>query len=55
MVKGTPSFGKKSGKKSHIQCRRCGNHAFHIRKKVCASCNFGKSSKRRSYAWAERE
>lgn len=51
MAKGTPSMGKKSGKKTHSRCRRCGEHSFHIRKKKCASCGFGKSSKQRDYNW----
>ena len=42
MSKGTPSMGKKN-KKTHIRCRRCGRNTYHIRKKVCASCGFGKS------------
>ncbi|HLC98423.1 MAG TPA: 50S ribosomal protein L37e, partial [Candidatus Nanoarchaeia archaeon] len=29
MTKGTPSMGKKSGKKTHIFCRRCGKHTYH--------------------------
>lgn len=53
MSKGTPSRGKHSGKKTHISCRRCGNHSYHIRKKVCASCGFGKSAKLRNYNWAK--
>jgi large subunit ribosomal protein L37e len=44
MSKGTPSMGKKN-KKTHIRCRRCGRNTYHIRKKVCASCGFGKSKK----------
>ncbi|MBI1970090.1 50S ribosomal protein L37e [Candidatus Woesearchaeota archaeon] len=51
MTKGTPSMGKKSGKKNHIYCRRCGKHAYHIRKKTCASCGYGASSKLRHYNW----
>ncbi|MFT4249902.1 MAG: 50S ribosomal protein L37e [Candidatus Woesearchaeota archaeon] len=54
MTKGTPSMGRKSGKINHHKCRRCGKNAYHVRHKVCASCGFGKSSKLRSYAWAER-
>ncbi|MFW6025056.1 MAG: 50S ribosomal protein L37e [Candidatus Woesearchaeota archaeon] len=50
-MKGTASKGRNSGKKSHIQCRRCGNHSYHIRKKVCSSCGYGKSKKMRSYSW----
>lgn len=49
MSKGTPS--KSGGGKTHIVCRRCGQHAYHIRKKVCAACGFGKSSKRRKSSW----
>ncbi|MFH1649068.1 MAG: 50S ribosomal protein L37e [Candidatus Woesearchaeota archaeon] len=45
MSKGTPSMGRKSGKKTHIQCRRCGKHAYHVSHKVCASCGYGNSSK----------
>jgi len=44
MSKGTPSMGKKN-KKTHIRCRRCGKNTYHVRKKVCASCGFGKSKK----------
>ncbi|MEX2721047.1 MAG: 50S ribosomal protein L37e [Candidatus Wukongarchaeota archaeon] len=49
MGKGTPSFGKRQGKKVHIKCRRCGKRAYHVRKKRCASCGYGKSSKIRKY------
>ncbi|MBU1203704.1 MAG: 50S ribosomal protein L37e, partial [Nanoarchaeota archaeon] len=38
-------------KKNFIRCRRCGKPAYHIRKKTCSSCGFGKSSKLRTYAW----
>ena len=51
MTKGTPSKGKASGKKTHIHCRRCGKITYHIRKKVCSSCGFGKSAKMRKYTW----
>ncbi|MBU0667141.1 MAG: 50S ribosomal protein L37e [Nanoarchaeota archaeon] len=54
MTKGTPSMGKKSGKKSHITCRRCGQHTYHIRKKACSSCGYGKSSKQRAYSWQKK-
>ncbi len=50
MVKGTPSFGKHN-KVTHIACRRCGRHSYHIRKKYCSACGFGRSSKIRKYAW----
>jgi large subunit ribosomal protein L37e len=51
MTKGTPSMGKKSGKKTHIRCRRCGKHTYHASKKVCASCGYGNSSKLRKYSF----
>lgn len=47
---GTPSQGKKN-KKIHVKCRRCGEASYHVKKKECASCGFGKSAKRREYAW----
>ncbi|MBN1540226.1 MAG: 50S ribosomal protein L37e [Candidatus Thermoplasmatota archaeon] len=52
MSKGTPSMGKKN-KTLHIRCRRCGHHSYHIRKKACSSCGFGKTPKLRDYAWAK--
>ncbi|HIG93509.1 TPA: 50S ribosomal protein L37e [Candidatus Woesearchaeota archaeon] len=51
MTKGTPSMGKKSGKTGHFRCRRCGKHAYHIRKKRCASCGYGATTTTRQYAW----
>jgi len=51
MSKGTASMGRKSGKTSHIQCRRCGKHAYHIRKKKCASCGYGETATVRKYTW----
>ncbi|MFO8015800.1 MAG: 50S ribosomal protein L37e [Candidatus Woesearchaeota archaeon] len=54
MTKGTASMGRKSGKKTHIQCRRCGNHTFHVRKKKCSSCGYGGSPKTRSYSWQKK-
>ncbi|MFB6361952.1 MAG: 50S ribosomal protein L37e [Halobacteriales archaeon] len=50
MSDGTASQGKKN-KTTHVKCRRCGEKAYHSRKGVCSSCGFGKSAKRRSYAW----
>ncbi|MDP6155767.1 MAG: 50S ribosomal protein L37e [Candidatus Thermoplasmatota archaeon] len=52
MSKGTPSYGKRN-KKTHISCRRCGNHSYHARKKECASCGFGSSAKRRGFNWVK--
>jgi large subunit ribosomal protein L37e len=50
MTKGTSS--KMGGKRVHTICRRCGKHAYHIQKRVCASCGFGKTAKIRKYNWA---
>ena len=45
MTKGTPSMGKKSGKTTHIRCRRCGRHTYHKKKHICSYCGFsGKKS-----------
>lgn len=49
-MKGTPSFGKHN-KITHIACRRCGRHTFHIRKSVCAACGYGRSAKIRNHSW----
>ncbi|MFB6244947.1 MAG: 50S ribosomal protein L37e [Candidatus Nanohaloarchaea archaeon] len=35
----------KRNKKLHGKCRRCGSKSFHLRKKKCSSCGFGKTSK----------
>lgn len=50
MTKGTPSMGKRN-KKTHIICRRCGKHAYHVRQKTCASCGFGEMSSIRKNSW----
>ena len=55
MVKGTTSMGKRGRKKTHIRCPRCGRHAYHIRKKRCAACGWGKSSKIRRYSWQNKK
>lgn len=54
MGKGTPSKGKKNKAASHKTCRRCGNHSYHRRKKFCASCGFGHTSKLRKFSWQNR-
>ncbi|MBS3815064.1 MAG: 50S ribosomal protein L37e [Hadesarchaea archaeon] len=50
MSKGTAAKGKKK-KTIHIRCRRCGNRSFNVKKGVCASCGFGRSSKIKDYNW----
>ncbi len=49
MTKGTSSSS--GGKKTHIACRSCGKHAFHVQKRKCAACGFGETSKIRHYNW----
>lgn len=51
MTKGTPSMGRRSGKKTHIRCRRCGKPAYHMTKKRCASCGYGETAKLRKFNW----
>ncbi|MDP7282506.1 MAG: 50S ribosomal protein L37e [Candidatus Undinarchaeales archaeon] len=48
MSKGTPSRGRHNKGKTHIKCRRCGELAYHKSKKICSSCGFGNSAKRRT-------
>ena len=55
MGTGTASMGKKSGKRSHIKCRRCGEGAFHMRKKKCASCGYGDTATVRKYVWNKKK
>ena len=52
MTKGTTSRGKRT-KKTHIRCRRCGRHSYHAQHRICASCGFGKTSRRRGFNWAK--
>ena len=54
MTKGTPSMGKKSGKKNMIYCRRCGDRTYHLGKKKCSSCGYGKSARLRGYTWQKK-
>ena len=51
MSKGTAS--KSGGKKTHMACRRCGKHAYHVQKRRCAACGFGETSKIKNYNWAK--
>ncbi|MCK4715140.1 MAG: 50S ribosomal protein L37e, partial [Candidatus Aenigmarchaeota archaeon] len=52
---GTPSKGKHSKGKSHMRCRRCGRFSYHVKKKVCSACGFGKSAKMKYYAWSAKK
>lgn len=44
-------MGKKNHGKTHIHCRRCGGHSYHVRDKTCSACGYGRSPKLRSYNW----
>jgi large subunit ribosomal protein L37e len=46
MSKGTASHGKRSKRHTHVKCPRCGKASYHTRKKVCASCGYGRGRKR---------
>ena len=45
--------GKHANRKTHVPCRRCGTNAFNIRKGICASCGYGKTTTIRTYNWAK--
>ncbi len=49
MAKGTPSMGRKSGKKLHLYCRRCGKRSYHMKVGICSSCGYGNTARRRNY------
>jgi len=36
----------KRNNKTHGKCRRCERKSFHLARKECASCGFGKTAKR---------
>ncbi len=48
-TKGTTSFGGKHNK-THVLCRRCGKHSYHLQKARCAGCGYP-APKIRSFAW----
>lgn len=48
-------MGRKSGKKTHIRCRRCGESSYHIKHKVCSHCGYGKSAKIRTFSWHKKK
>jgi large subunit ribosomal protein L37e len=43
----------KRNNKVHGKCRRCGEKSYHLSKKVCASCGFGKTKKRNDFNTAK--
>ncbi|MCW3992778.1 MAG: 50S ribosomal protein L37e [Candidatus Bathyarchaeota archaeon] len=43
------------GKRVHIRCRRCGRRAYHIRKKRCAACGYGESSRLSGPSWGRKD
>jgi len=51
---GTGSQGKRGRNKVAIKCRRCGRRSYHMTKKKCSACGFGKSTKTRGYAWQKK-
>ncbi|HIH13887.1 MAG TPA: 50S ribosomal protein L37e [Nanoarchaeota archaeon] len=53
MSKGTPSKGKRSGKRNHIPCRRCGKSSYHMQKKRCSHCGYP-DAKLRKYSWLQK-
>jgi large subunit ribosomal protein L37e len=55
MTKGTPAMGRRSGKKNMIHCRRCGRRTYHLRKKKCAACGYGKSARMRKYKFYKKD
>ena len=48
-------MGKMNKRRSHIYCRRCGGHAYHIHDKVCAKCGYGRSTKLRAFTWQKKK
>src|SRR4029077_9821387 len=55
MTKGTTSFGKAGEKGTHIRCRRCGRHSYHVRKKRCAPCGFRATTTLRRHSWQHKK
>ena len=51
MVKGTTSSGKHNKGGTHMRCRRCGRHSYHLTNKKCSFCGFGSTAKLRQYNW----
>lgn len=52
MPEGKLRKGKRN-KPVHGKCRRCGEESFHLKKKECASCGFGKTAERRDFNWTK--
>ncbi|MFH1682422.1 MAG: 50S ribosomal protein L37e, partial [Candidatus Woesearchaeota archaeon] len=49
-----PSRGKRSGKRTHLRCRRCGSSSYHKTKKRCSACGYGETSTVRKYSWQKK-
>lgn len=45
----------KRNKLLHVRCRRCGRNAYHVKKRRCAACGFGKTRRIRSYSWQNKK
>ncbi len=51
MSKGTPSQGRHQ-RITHIRCRRCGRHSYHIQKKKCSACAYPLAKRcKESWKW----
>lgn len=35
-------------------CRRCGEKSYHMKRAVCSSCGYGKSTKIKSYKYIKK-
>ncbi len=49
MSKGTPAQGKHQ-RITHIRCKRCGRHSYHMQKQKCSACGYPRP-KIRQEAW----
>ncbi len=48
---GTTAFGKHN-KITHIRCRRCGRHSYHIQQRHCSACGYPRPKmKKENWKW----
>jgi len=48
---GTTAFGKHQ-RITHIRCRRCGRHSYHIQQHHCSACGYPRAKlKNESWKW----